>query len=225
MDTMRSSIDDAADVPRAETRVPVLSLATPLILSILLFLFVFTTGWAAITLEFFGSDRPVERLTEMWRPEMIVVLAGDPERTAYAESLIRKGVHAPIVSTVTNFRCMRTSAPPAACATGVRNTIDEALIMRRILSEEQVQHVAIVTSRYQAARAASIFGIIFAGSHIEVSVVAPPRSHGILQELRGEELIKWFPSIGAAMLARFAPESYDWLMQYRYRSSTRTAHH
>lgn len=215
MKAMRSTTE-APNIPGGETSARAFPVASPLVLSFVLFLIVFSSGWAAITLEFFGSDQPVEKLTELWRPEMIVVLAGDPERATYAQSLVQKGIRAPIVFTVTNFQCVRSGAPSSACATGVRNTVDEAVLMRRILSAEHVQHVAIVTSRYQAARAASVFGIIFAGSEIDVSVVAPPRSQGILQELHAQELVKWFPSIGAAMLARFAPESYEELMQYRY---------
>lgn len=220
---MRSTLD-IADVAHEEPPPPRFPLASPLALSLALFLIVFAVGWGAITLAFFGSDRPVERLTEMWRPEIIVVLSGDPERKTYAESLTQKGVHAPIVSTLTDFHCVQAGRPSSACDTGVRNTVDEALVMRKLLTEEHVEHVAIVTSRYQAARAASIFGIIFAGSHIDVSVVAPPRSHDIWQELRAKELVKWFPSIVAAMLARFTPDTYDWVMQYRYGSSARIMH-
>jgi hypothetical protein len=221
---MKSTLD-IADIPLEEPPPPRFPLASPLALSFALFVSVFAVGWGAITLEFFGSDRPVERLTEMWRPEIIVVLAGDPERKTYAESLTQKGVRAPIVSTLTDFHCMQAGNPSSACNTGVRNTVDEALLMRRILSEDHVEHVAIVTSRYQAARAASIFGIIFAGSRIDVSVVAPPRSSDIWQELRAKELLKWFPSIVAAMLARFTPDTYDWVMQYRYGPSSHIAHH
>lgn len=188
----------------------------PFVMSTGAFVLVCACGWVGLTLHFFGADLSLGPRGETWNPDLIVVLAGDPARAAYAHTLVQRGVHAEIMTTLTDPLCVKSGRELSACWTGVRNTVDEALLMRRVSVAERITHVGIVTSRYHAARAASIFGIIFAGSGIDVSVMAPPRSPSVLDDLDGHELAKWIPSVAAAMVARFTPPLYEQLMKYRY---------
>ncbi|MER3422318.1 MAG: hypothetical protein C4293_02885 [Nitrospiraceae bacterium] len=185
-----------------------------LVLSFTLFLAGLASAWAVMTLTSFHLNPHRANTADSRRSDVIVVLAGDSERTLYAASLAEQGAAARTLSTLLDPGCLQAGRSTEECGTGVRNTVDEALVMRRILSQEQVRRVAVVTSRYHVARAASVFGILFAGSGIQLDVVAPPLTKPLSEELRVQELVKFVPSIMAATLARFTPALYQWLMHY-----------
>lgn len=153
--------------------------------------------------------------------DVIVVLASDAERVLYAESLVEQGVAPRLLSTLVDDECLKAGRPPDTCATNVRNTVDEALVMRRILERDRVKRVSVVTSRSHVVRAAAIFTVVFLGSGIDVDVVATPRvSFREAPALR--ELLSFFPSLGGAVLGRFAHELYEEMIQLRpgYSSSS-----
>ena len=100
------------------------------------------------------------------------------------------------------------------CATGVRNTVDEALTVRRVLAREKVGRVIIVTSRDHVVRTTAIFLLVFFDTGIDVNVVTT--AFGASPSVPSVREIQLFiPSLGGAMLGRFFPELYEWLMQYR----------
>jgi len=154
-------------------------------------------------------------LFETPRPaDVIVVLAGNPERARYATLLAERRLAPRILSTLVDTECLRESGVREFCATGVRNTVDEALTLRRVLASERMDRVMIVTSRDHVVRTAAIFTLVFFGTGIEVNVVTTPlgTSRGVLST---RELLSFFPSLGGAVLGRFTPELYEWVMQYR----------
>lgn len=146
--------------------------------------------------------------------DVILVLAQDAERIQHAASLVDRGFAPRTVSTLIDPDCVREGKVGALCATGVRNTVDEALTMRRVLAREGVDRVMIVTSRDHVVRAAAIFTLVFFCTGLEVNIVATPlgASHKApsIREIRS-----FFPSLGGAVLGRLAPELYEWIMQYR----------
>lgn len=153
-------------------------------------------------------------LSENDHADVIVPLAGSPDRSAYAKTLRRRQTAPNIVSTLVDPRCLRTLGPDPACATRVRNTIDEAIVLRRILDEERFTRVIVVTSRYHLARAAAVFAIIFAGSGTDVHFVASPEAQ-LTQEQVSREATKYLPSLAMAVLARFIPALYEWSLRNR----------
>ncbi len=147
--------------------------------------------------------------------DVIVVLAQDVERIRYAELLVERGFAPRTLSTLVDTACLRQRAVQALCATDVRNTVDEALTMRRILARERVGRVMIVTSRDHVVRAASIFTLVFFSTGIEMHVVATPFGDSpSVPSVR--EMKSFLPSLGGAVLGRFSPELYRWLMEYRH---------
>jgi len=146
--------------------------------------------------------------------DVIVVLAGKPERARYAAWLAETRMAPRILSTLVDPDCLRKSGVRELCATGVRNTVDEALTMRRVLAREGVGRLMIVTSRSHVVRTAAIFNLVFFGNGMDVNVVATPlgASPG-MPSVR--EILSFFPSLGCAVLGRFYPELYKWVMQYR----------
>lgn len=144
--------------------------------------------------------------------DVIVVLAQDIERTRYAEFLVERGFAPRILSTLVDTACLHQGARQALCATNVRNTVDEALIMRRILAREGVGRVLIVTSRDHVVRAAAIFSLVFSCTGIDMNVVATPFGDSPSKP-SVREIESFLPSIGGAVLGRFSPELYGWLMQ------------
>lgn len=146
--------------------------------------------------------------------DVIVVLAQDVERLRHATSLVERGFAPQILSTLVDPACFRASKVRALCATGVRNTVDEALTMRRVLVREGVNRVMIVTSRDHVVRAAAIFTLVFFDSGLKVTIVATPL--GVSPKAPSiREIRSFFPSLGGAVLGRFSPELYEWLMQSR----------
>lgn len=146
--------------------------------------------------------------------DVIVVLAGKPERGRYAAVLAEKRLAPRLLTTLVDPDCLGKSGARELCATGVRNTVDEALTMRRVLAREQVDRVMVVTSRSHVVRTAAIFTLIFFRTGMDVQVVAtplgaPPGAPSI------REILSFFPSLGGAVLGRFDPELYGRIMQYR----------
>ena len=86
--------------------------------------------------------------------------------------------------------------------------------MRRVLAQEGVNRVMIVTSRDHVVRTAAIFAIVFFETGMDINVMATPRS-AYPEVPSSRELLKFFPSVGSAVLGRFVPELYGWIMQYR----------
>ena len=75
--------------------------------------------------------------TKAFQPDVIVVLAGHPERQVYAQALVKDGLAPRLLSTLVDPACMRTGRSAKACASGVRSTVDEALWMQRVLTPER----------------------------------------------------------------------------------------
>lgn len=146
--------------------------------------------------------------------DVIVALAEDVERSRYAALLVERGFAPQILSTLVDTACFRESEVHALCTTGVRNTVDEALTMRRVLARDRVDRAMIVTSRDHVVRTAAIFTLVFVGTGIEANVVATPLGAppGVPSV---REILSFVPSLGGAMAGRFAPELYGWIMQYR----------
>ena len=171
-------------------------------------------NWLIYHPEFVTMFRPHPLFERPQPADVIVSLAGRAERVRYAESLVERRLAPRILSTLVDTACLREREVRELCATGVRNTVDEALIMRRVLTRERVARVMVVTSRSHVVRTAAIFTFVFFGTGIDVNVVATPLGAypGVPS---GREILKFFPSVGGAVLGRFAPELYGWIMQYR----------
>lgn len=146
--------------------------------------------------------------------DVIVVLAGKPERARYAALLAEKRLAPRLLSTLVDPDCLSKSGVRELCATGVRNTVDEALTMRLVLARDPVDRVMVVTSRSHVVRTAAVFTLVFVGTGMDVKVVAtplgaPPGAPSV------REVLSFFPSLGGAVLGRVNPELYGWFMQYR----------
>jgi hypothetical protein len=149
---------------------------------------------------------------------VIILLASkdNPNRAAYARSLVESDVAPRMLSTLVDPECVRAGSLPQACASDVRTTVDEALLMRRVLTAEGVRRATVVTSGYHVPRATVIFRIIFLGSGIQVSVVAPPAGLPPIGKRLAHEILKFFPSVAAAVVGRFSPPLYRWINQHIY---------
>lgn len=171
-------------------------------------------NWLILYPEFVTMFRPHPLFERPQPADAIVPLAKDVTRDRLAALLVAKGLAPRILSTVVDEACLRKRGVRELCATGVRNTVDEALTLRRVLASERMDRVMIVTSRDHVVRTAAIFTLVFFGTGIDVNVVATPfgTSPGVLSV---RELLSFFPSLGGAVLGRFTPELYEWVMQYR----------
>ena len=98
-----------------------------------------------------------------------------------------------------------------------RNTVDEALTMRRILAAEHVRHAVVVTSDYHVLRAGAVFFAVFAGSGIQIEMTSVSDQGRSQFTLLLRELVMLGPSIGGALLGRLSPTTYEAIMQFRYR--------
>ena len=107
---------------------------------------------------------------EVGKVDVVVALAGSPDRTVYAQTLVAQGLAPDRMSTLLDPFCLRAQGSRSACATAVRNTIDEAVALRRIFARERFTKVIVVTSRYHLARARVVFDTIFAGGDTAVHV-------------------------------------------------------
>ena len=132
-----------------------------------------------------------------------------------ARSLVESDVAPRVLSTLVDSECVRAGRLPQTCASGVHNTVDEALLMRHLLTAERVRRFTVVTSGYHVPRATVIFWIVFIGSQIEVSVIAPPGSPPTGKKVT-REMLKFLPSVGAAIIGRFSPLLYGWINQHMY---------
>lgn len=146
--------------------------------------------------------------------DIVVPLAQSRDRTAYANMLVRRSRAAHVGSTLFDVGCLERYGPHSACATGVRNTIDEAIVLRRLFEEERLTRAIVVTSPDHVARAAAIFSIIFAGSGINVHFAATPGECPSPVEV-AREVKSYIPSVAAAVLARFAPRAYEWSLELK----------
>jgi hypothetical protein len=151
-------------------------------------------------------------LPEQLEADIVVPLARGSDRTSYANLLVSQNVARHLGSSLVDPRCVREHGPHAACGTGVRNTIDEAIVLYRLFKEERFTRSIIVTSPDHLARATAVFAVIFAGSGIEVHVVASSQA-GSSSERITQEAKSYLPSIGAAVLARFLPAVYEWSLR------------
>lgn len=186
------------------------------LLAIVLLPFVglYGVNWLILHPEFVTVMRPHPLFEKPQPADVVVPLAKDVARDRLAALLVAKGLAPRILSTVIDEACLREGGARELCATGVRNTVDEALTIRRVLFSERMDRVMIVTSRDHVVRAAAVFTLVFFGTGIDVNVVATPlgTSPGVLSV---RELLSFFPSLGGAVLGRFTPELYEWVMQYR----------
>jgi uncharacterized SAM-binding protein YcdF (DUF218 family) len=144
--------------------------------------------------------------------DLIVVLAGDPARDAYGARLVEEGLAPRAVSTLYDPHCLDRGGTERTCASGVRNTVDEALYARQVLATEGVRRLTVVTSGHHSLRASLVFKILFVGSGMEVSVVAPPGPRATDPEV-AHELWSLVPSAGAAIIGRLSPSLYEWLVR------------
>jgi hypothetical protein len=140
--------------------------------------------------------------------DVIVVLHGSPEREGFAEELVRRGVAPRAISTLVDPDCVRAGHPPRSCPSHVRNTVDEALLMRRALPAQGVRRLVVVTSRFHRLRAAAIFELAFLGSGIQVRVVAPPAPFPRWSSV-AHEVWSFVPSAAAAIVGRLSPSLYE----------------
>lgn len=143
--------------------------------------------------------------------DLIVVLGGDSDRMPYALRLVESGLAPRAVSTLYDPVCIEAGGTPSACASGVRNTVDEALYARFVLTGRQVRRLTVVTSDYHVRRAGVVFRIVFLGSGVEVAMASPgdPAPSGGPSALK--EAAKVVPSAAAAAVARVSPGVYCWV--------------
>jgi uncharacterized SAM-binding protein YcdF (DUF218 family) len=135
------------------------------------------------------------------RSDVVVVLAGERERASYARTLVKAGVAPRLLTTLIDPTCSRPGQATRPCASGVRSTVDEALLMRRVLEAQGVRRATVVTSGYHVRRATAVFRAVFIGSGIDVTVLPAAGSHPTLA-LRLREAWKTLPSVGAALVGR-----------------------
>ena len=153
----------------------------------------------------------------MRQVDAMIVLAGAQERWTYAQALFSQGHALQLLSTHYDPICLRVGQLLEGCPTGVRNTVDEAVTMRRVLEREHIRSTTIVTSEYHALRTAAIFAVVFAGSGIDFSVVGAPASDASQSRFLLRELVKLGPSIAGAIVARYSPPLYESLLSLRER--------
>ena len=147
--------------------------------------------------------------------DTMVVLAGAQERWVYAQSLLAQGHALRLLSTLYDPSCLRVGKILESCPTGVRNTVDEAIAMRRVLVREHIDRTTIVTSEYHALRTAAIFAVVFMGSGIDYEVVGAPIPNLSQSQFLLRELAKLGPSVAGAIIARLWPSLYESLLSLR----------
>ena len=183
------------------------------------FIGLYGLNWVILHPGFVTVFRPHPLFERPQPADVIIPLAKSVARDRYAALLAERGLAPRILSTLVDVTCLRERGVYALCATGVRNTVDEAFTMRRALARERVDRVMIVTSRDHVVRTAAIFTLVFFGTGVEVNTVATPLgvSPGTPDT---REMLSFFPSIGAAAIGRMSPELYGWIMRYCSRLST-----
>lgn len=146
--------------------------------------------------------------TDSARYEVIVHLAGPPERLAHALALWSRQPSARLMSTRVDPACWEAGGRGEPCRSGVRNTVDEALLVRRHVLREGVRKVLIVTSRYHLPRTRLIFATVFVGTGVELGFDAPASGDGGRRRLLGD-LLKTPTSLAGAALGRCCPGTYE----------------
>lgn len=195
------------------------SISHRVVLVMVLFLCVSLLGlygvnWLVFHPEFMTMFNPYPLFERPQPADAIVALAKDIERDRYAALLAEQGLAPRILSTLVDATCLRERGMREICVAGVRNTVDEALTVRRILARERMERVMVVTSRDHAMSAAAIFTLVFFGTGLEVNVVATPLSASPrVPSVR--EIRSFLPSLGGAVLGRFVPKVYEWFLRYR----------
>ena len=186
-----------------------------LIVSILICIVIAVFCWGAKAM--FPSHLSKRDATPMptQQVDALVVLAGAQERWAYAQALLVQGHARRLLSTLYDPICLRVGKLLEGCPTGVRNTVDEAVTMRRVLVQEHIQRTTIVTSEYHALRTAAIFAVVFAGSGIDLDVVGVPTPDLSQAQFLLREMAKLGPSIAGAIVARLSPSLYESLLSLR----------
>jgi hypothetical protein len=171
-------------------------------------------NWLIFHPELVTVIRPHPLFERPQPADVIVALAKEVERDRYAALLAERGLAPRLLSTLVDTACLRERGVRELCATGVRNTVDEAFTLRRVLAREGMHRVMIVTSRDHVVRTAAIFTLVFFGTGIDVNVIATPLgpSPGVPSV---RELLSFFPSVGAAAVGRISPELLEWGMHYR----------
>lgn len=206
--------------PHQARRFPAVSqwgtLRSDLVVSLVICLAVTVFFWAVAMFSSLHRSPSDSRLYEIAQADAIVVLAGDDNRLKFSQLLIERGYAPRLISTLFDPGCIQQGHPLEACRTGVRNTVDEAVAMRRILEQEHLHRVTIVTSDYHALRSGAVFAVVFAGSNIDVHVMPTAGSTTPHLSQLWHELVRIGPSVLGALFARYAPGTYDFLMQQRY---------
>ena len=146
--------------------------------------------------------------------DVIVVLHGSPEREDFAAKLVRQGVAPRVVSTLVDPDCVRAGNPARSCPSHVRNTVDEALLMRRALPSQGVRRLLVVTSNFHRPRAAAVFKLAFLGTGTHVQVVAPSGPFPHWTSL-AHEVWSFLPSTAAAIVGRLSPSLYESIVRRR----------
>lgn len=206
--------------PHQARRFPAVSqwgiLRSDLVVSLVICLAITVAFWGVAILT--SSHRsPIDsRLYEVAQADAVVALAGEDGRWAFGQLLIERGYAPRLISTLLNPSCLQQGHPLEACGTGVRNTVDEAIAMRRIFEQEHLHRVTIVTSDYHALRSGAVFAIVFAGSGIDVHVMPATGLPAPRLSQLWHELVTLGPSLVGALVARCAPGMYEFRMQQRY---------
>lgn len=186
---------------------------------------IFCALMAAVSWGGWGYSRGLVDVSGLGEPaadrlEAVIVLAGAEDRWDFAERMVQQE-HAPrILSTLVLPHCVSVGSDESACRTGVRNTVDEALVMRRVLESEHIRRAAVVTSDFHLLRAGAVFSLVFAGSGIRIDMVpASQESRARVAQL-AREMGMLGPSMGGAVLGRFLPSLYESLMRMLYDGRT-----
>ena len=191
-------------------------LTCDLAVSLVICLAVTVFFWAVAMFSSSHGSPNDSRLYEVAQADAIVVLAGDDSRLKFSQLLIERGYAPRLISTLFDPGCIQQGHPLDTCRTRVRNTVDEAVAMRRILEQEHLHRVTIVTSDYHALRSGAVFAAVFAGSNIDVHVMPAVGSTTPSLSQLWHELVRIVPSIWGALVAHYAPGTYEFLMQQRY---------
>lgn len=193
------------------------ALRSDLGLSVLLCLVIGGLAWvlhSQMTPPFQGSESLPT--STQGRADALVVLAGEPDRWIFAGTLLDEGYAPRALSTLSDPACLKLGRTDGECATRVRNTVDEAIAMRRILADAYIARVTVVTSDYHALRTGAIFAVVFAGSRIDFDILGAPSPRPDKIGLYWHELVSLGPSLVGAVLSRISPALYEELLVLRY---------
>ncbi len=154
--------------------------------------------------------------TAQGRADALVVLAGEEERWSFANILMAEGYAPRAFSTLVDPACLTLGREGIDCATSVRNTVDEAIAMRKILGAAHIKRATVVTSDYHVLRTGAIFSVVFAGSGIALDILGAPSSRPDKIRLYWHELVSLGPSLVGAVVSRISLGLYEELLALRY---------